>query len=298
MRMSSLLIPSNGESAVASGAVAQELRPPLVRIRPPSRWTSLGLGEIIEFRDLLGSLTIRDIKLRYKQTLLGVAWVILQPLLAAGIFTFVFGLIAKLPSDGVPYFLFSFAGMLGWNLFGNILTRAGTCLVTNANLISKIFFPRLVLPLSCIGSSLLDFAVSCVMMALLMVCYRVMPGRAILLLPLWLLVLSAAGLGIGLWATALSVSYRDVQYVLPVFVQCLLLSSPIPYGASAVPKKLLAFYYLNPLSATLEACRWSLLGTAPPPLKWLIYSTAVSFAMLIFALVAFKRMERKFADVI
>jgi lipopolysaccharide transport system permease protein len=283
---------------ITSAIIVDDERVPLVRIRPPSRWTSLGLREIAEFRDLLGSLTIRDIKLRYKQTLLGIAWVVLQPLLAAGIFTFVFGLIAKLPSDGVPYFLFSFAGMLGWNLFSNILTRAGTCLVTNANLISKIFFPRLVLPLSCLGSSLVDFAVSCGMMVLLMLCYRVAPGRAILLLPLWLLLLSAAGLGIGLLATALSVSYRDVQYVLPVFVQCLLMASPIPYGASAVPKKLLAFYYLNPLSAPLEACRWSLLGTTPPPIKWIIYSATFSLAILIISLVAFKRMERKFADVI
>lgn len=295
MRISTTLISPDD---VQAEPIAQPQRVPLVRIRPPTWWTSLGVQEILQFRDLLVSLAARDIKLRYKQTLLGVAWVVLQPLLAAGIFTFVFGLIAKLPSDGVPYFLFSFAGMLGWNLFSNILTRAGTCLVINANLISKIFFPRLILPLSCLGSSIVDFAVSCGMMALLMLCYRVAPGRAIFLLPLWLLLLSAAALGIGLWTAALSVSYRDVQYVLPVFVQCLLLSSPIPYGASAVPKKLLMFYYLNPLSAPLEACRWSLLGTAPPPLKWLIYSATLSVAFLIFALLAFKRMERKFADVI
>jgi lipopolysaccharide transport system permease protein len=298
MSAGSVLIPSSEQSAVESAPIALVSRAPLVRIRPPSRWTSLGLDEIWQFRDLLASLAMRDIKLRYKQTFLGVAWVVLQPLLAAGIFTFVFGLIAKLPSDGVPYFLFSFAGMLGWNLFSNILTRAGTCLVINANLISKVFFPRLVLPFSCLGSSLVDFVVSCGMMALLMLCYRVAPGRAILLLPLWLLLLSAAGLGVGLWTTALSVSYRDVQYVLPVLVQCLLLSSPIPYGASAVPKKLLTFYYLNPLSAPLEACRWSLLGTAPPPMKWIVYSASLSVAFLAFSLVAFKRMERKFADVI
>lgn len=298
MRMSGVLIPSNGESAVTPAPIAERARVPLVRIRPPSRWTSLGMGEFVQFRDLLGSLAMRDIKLRYKQTLLGVAWVVLQPLLAAGIFTFVFGLIAKLPSDGVPYFLFSFAGMLGWNLFSNILTRAGACLVTNANLISKVFFPRLVLPFSCLGSSLVDFAVSAGMMVVLMLCYRVAPGRAMFLLPVWLLLFIAAGLGIGLWTAALSVSYRDVQYVLPVFVQCLLLSSPIPYGASAVPKKLLKFYYLNPLSAPLEACRWSLVGTAPPPMKWLIYSSVFAMGMLIFALAAFKRMERKFADVI
>jgi lipopolysaccharide transport system permease protein len=299
MRISGTFISSSDDPAVVlPPLVSQNHRAPLVRIRPPSRWTSLGIQEVFQFRDLLGSLALRDIKLRYKQTLLGVVWVVLQPLLAAGIFTFVFGLIAKLPSDGVPYFLFSFAGMLGWNLFSNVLTRAGGCMVTNANLISKVFFPRLVLPLSCLGSSFVDFAVSTGMMALLMLCYRVAPTSAIFLLPVWLLLLVATGLGIGLWTAALSVSYRDVQYVLPVFVQCLLLSSPIPYGASAVPKKLLKFYYLNPLSAPLEACRWSLLGTAPPPMKWLIYSAAFSVAVLIFALITFKKMERHFADVI
>jgi lipopolysaccharide transport system permease protein len=299
MRISSLFIsPNNGAAPAEASPISQNQRVPLARIRPPSRWTSLGLHEIVEFRDLLGSLAMRDIKLRYKQTLLGVAWVILQPVLAAGIFTFVFGLIAKLPSDGVPYFLFSFAGLLGWNLFSNILTRASGCLVTNANLISKVFFPRLVLPFSCLGSSFVDFGVSVGMMALLMLGYRFAPGAAIFLLPVWLLLLAAAGLGLGLWTAALSVSYRDVQYVLPVIVQCLLLASPIPYGASAVPKKLLTFYYLNPLTAPLEACRWSLLGTAPPPMKWLIYSGTLSVGLLVFSLVAFKRMERKFADVI
>ena len=298
MRMSSVLDSSETELIATPALPAQNERPPLVRIRPPSRWTSLGLGEIIEFRDLLGSLTVRDVKLRYKQTFLGVTWVVLQPLMAAGIFTFVFGLVAKLPSDGVPYFLFSFAGMLGWNLFSNIVTRAGTCLVTNSNLISKIFFPRLVLPLSCLGSSLVDFAVSCGMMALLMLCYRTPPTHALLLLPVWLLIFIAGGLGMGLWATALSVSYRDVQYVLPVFIQFFLMASPIPYGASAVPRKLLKIYYLNPLSAPLEACRWSLLGTAPPPLKWLIYSIVVCISLLVFSIIAFKRMERRFADVI
>jgi lipopolysaccharide transport system permease protein len=136
------------------------------------------------------------------------------------------------------------------------------------------------------------------MMVVLMLIYRVTPGIAICFLPIWLLLFTALGLGMGLWTAALSVSYRDVQYVLPVFVQCLLMASPIPYGASAVPKKLLMIYYLNPLSAPLEACRWSLLGTAPPPVKWLIYSAVVSIAMLVFSLYAFKRMERRFADVI
>ena len=282
-------LPSRHESAP---------RRPLVSLRPPTRWAALRLGEVLEFRDLLLALAGRDIKLRYKQTLLGVIWVVLQPLLAAGIFTFVFSLVAKLPSDGVPYFLFSFAGLLGWNLFNNILTRSSACLVGNANLISKIFFPRLVLPVATLGSSLVDFAVALAMMLVLLAAYRWAPPVALLTLPIWLVLLMALALGVGLWTAALSVSYRDVQYILPVFTQVLLYASPVPYGASAVPKRLLAYYYLNPLSAPLEAVRWSLLGTAPPPLKWLAYSAAVAALLLLVGLIIFKRMERKFADVI
>ena len=253
---------------------------------------------MLEFRDLLLALAARDVKLRYKQTLLGVAWVVLQPLLAAGIFTFVFSLVAKLPSDGVPYFLFSFAGLLGWNLFNNILTRSSASLVGNANLISKIFFPRLVLPVASLGSAAVDFAVALGMMVVLLVAYRWAPPVAVVLLPVWLVLLAALALGVGLWTAALSVSYRDVQYILPVVTQVLLYASPVPYGASAVPKRLLGIYYLNPLSAPLEAVRWSLLGTAPPPLLWLMYSTAAAAGLLFAGLVVFKRMERKFADVI
>jgi lipopolysaccharide transport system permease protein len=273
-------------------------RKPLVTLRPPTRWAALRLGELFEFRDLLLTLAQRDVKLRYKQTLLGVAWVVLQPLLAAGIFTFVFSLVAKLPSDGVPYFLFSFAGLLGWNLFNNTLTRTSACLVNNANLISKIFFPRLVLPVATMGSALVDFAVAAGMMGVLLIAYRWTPPPALLLLPVWLAILAAIALGFGLWTAALSVSYRDVQYILPVVTQILLYASPVPYGASAVPKRLLAVYYLNPLSAPLEAVRWSLLGTAPPPIKWLAYAAVLAAAVLAAGLVAFKRMERKFADVI
>ncbi len=273
-------------------------RRPLVTLRPPGRWAALRLGDVLEFRDLLLALAGRDVKLRYKQTLLGVAWVVLQPLLAAGIFTFVFSLVAKLPSDGVPYFLFSFAGLLGWNLFNNVLVRTSACLVVNAHLISKVFFPRLILPLSSIGSALVDLLVGLGMMVVLLAFYRCRPTPAIMLLPLWLLTLSALALGVGLWTAALSVRYRDVQYVLPVLTQVLLYASPVPYGASAVPKRLLSIYYLNPLSAPLEATRWALLGTASPPAHWLVYSAVVAALLLMVGLVVFKRMERSFADVI
>jgi lipopolysaccharide transport system permease protein len=281
-----------------SAPAAQTARTPLVRLRPPSRWAALRLGEIVEYRDLLRALAVRDIKLRYKQTLLGVAWVVLQPLLAAGIFTFVFSLVAKLPSDGVPYFLFSYAGLLGWNLFNNVLTRSSTSLLSNGHLISKVFFPRLILPLSSIGSAAVDFAVAAGMMVVLLIAYRWAPPAGLILLPLWLLLLVAMGMGLGMWAGALSVSFRDVQYIIPVLVQCLLYASPVPYGASAVPETLRTVYYLNPLTAPLEMCRWSLLGTPPPAVGWLLYSTAVAAGIFVMGAVVFKRMERRFADVI
>lgn len=271
---------------------------PVITLRRPGRWSALQLGELLNFRDLLLTLAQRDIKLRYKQTLLGIAWVVLQPLLAAGIFTFVFSLVAKLPSDGVPYFLFSFAGLLGWNLFNNVLTRSSTSLLNNAHLISKVYFPRLILPVSSIGSALVDFTVGLGMMALLLAAYRWMPPLEIMLLPLWLVLMMALAFGVGVWTAALSVSYRDVQYVLPVLTQVLLYASPVPYGASAVPKRLLGFYYLNPLTSPLEAVRWSLLGTARPPLGWLLYSATTAIVLLLFGLIAFKRMEQQFADVI
>jgi len=271
---------------------------PHFTIEPTSGWAAVNLRELWQFRDLLFSLASRDLKLRYKQTALGVIWVVLQPLLAAGVFSFVFGKVAKLPSDGIPYFLFSYAGLLGWNLFNNILTRSSVCLVGNSQLISKIFFPRLVLPLSTVPSALIDFVVALAMMAVLMVLYHVHPTPALVLLPLWMGVTILLSLGIGLITAALTVTYRDVQYIMPVVLQILLYASPIAYALSAVPPKLQRIYLLNPLTGPLEAFRWSLLPTPAPLLYPLLYSAAVSVAVFLVGAYSFKRMERKFADVI
>jgi lipopolysaccharide transport system permease protein len=256
------------------------------------------LRELWQFRDLLFSLAGRDVKLRYKQTALGVIWVVLQPLMAAGVFSFVFGKVAKLPSDGLPYFLFSYAGLLGWNLFSSTVSKCSGCLIGNSQLISKVFFPRLVLPLSIVPSALIDFAVALCMMVVLMAIYRVPPTLAILALPLWMGVLILLSLGIGLCTSALSVSYRDVQYILPVFLQILLYASPIAYALSAVPSNLRIFFLINPLSGPLEAFRWSLLHTAEPPLASLFYAIVASVVIFFVGAYSFKRMERKFADVI
>ncbi len=272
-------------------------RPHLI-IQPGRGWRAVNTRELWQFRDLLSSLANRDLKLRYKQTALGIIWVVLQPLMAAGIFSFVFGSVAKLPSDGLPYFLFSYAGLLGWNVFNNTATKVGASLTGNAQLISKVYFPRLILPLSAVPSVLVDFAVAAVMMAVAMAFYHVVPTAAVLLLPVWAALLLLLSLGLGLVATSLAVSYRDVAYILPVFLQILLYASPIAYALSAVPARARMVYDLNPLSAPLEAFRASLLGTPMPGAGSLAYSAVVSILLFLAGVYAFKRMERKFADVI
>jgi lipopolysaccharide transport system permease protein len=273
-------------------------RKPHLTLRAGSGWSPLRLSELWEFRELLGSLAFRDIRLRYRQTALGVIWVVLQPLLAAGIFSFVFGKVAKLPSDGLPYFVFSYAGLLAWNAFSGTLTKASACLVGNSNLVSKIYFPRLILPLSIVPSTLIDFGVALVLMVVLIGLYHVHVGIALLLMPVWLLLVLLLALGAGLFAAALMVSYRDVQFILPVVVQLLLYGTPIPYAISAVPPQWRTAVLLNPLSELIEAFRWSMIGAGQVSWNWLAYSAVVSVLVFCFGAVSFKNMERKFADVI
>ena len=273
---------------------------PELVIKPSSGWAAVNLREVWQFRDLLFTLAGRDLKLRYKQTALGVVWVVFQPLMAAGVFTVVFGKVAKLPSDGVPYFLFSFVGQLGWNLFSNTVTKASGCLVGNSQLISKVFFPRLVLPLSTLPSTLVDFAVAAAMMVVLMFAFHWGPGVIpLLLLPLWMAILIAMSVGIGLVTSALTVSYRDVQYILPVFLQIAMYASPVAYAVSAIHDPWVKiFYTMNPLTPVLEGFRWSLLNTAPPTWPLVGYSAAIAVILLIAGAFSFKRMERRFADVV
>jgi lipopolysaccharide transport system permease protein len=274
------------------------VRAPLLKIRPTTSWAAIDFREVWNFRDLAFALAGRDLKLRYKQTVLGVVWVVLQPLLAAGVFTFVFGKVAKMPSDGLPYFLFSYAGLLGWNLFFNTVTKTSACLVGNSHLISKVFFPRLVLPLSTVPSTLVDFAVAAAMMAVLMAIYHVAPGPGLMLLPVWMALLLLLSLGIGLVTAALAVSYRDVTYILPVVLQLLMYGSPIAYAASVVPARLRTYYNLNPLAPLLEGFRWSLLRRGELSPRFLALATITSILLFVAGLYSFKRMEKKFADVI
>ncbi|HZT44228.1 MAG TPA: ABC transporter permease [Chthonomonadaceae bacterium] len=272
-------------------------KPHLV-IRPSKGWQALNLRELWRFRDLFFSLAERDVKLRYRQTALGVIWVVIQPLIAAGIFSFVFGRVARLPSDGVPYLVFSYAGLLGWNAFQNTVTKASASLVQNQALISKTFFPRILLPLSLLCSTLIDFGVALIMMGVLMAVYGIAPTAGLLLLPVWLLLILMLAAGIGLYASAVAVTYRDVLHVVPVAMQMLLYASPIAYSVTAVPARWHALYMLNPLSGLLEGFRWSLLGRGPLPLGSLAYAAVVSLGVLLAGAIVFQKMERRFADVV
>jgi lipopolysaccharide transport system permease protein len=275
-----------------------------LKIVPPSGWAALNLRDVWQFRDLLMALAGRDVKLRYKQTSLGVIWVILQPLMGAAIFAFVFDFVAQLPTDGIPALLFTYTGLMAWNLFGSTLSKSSNCLIGNSQLISKIFFPRLVLPFSIIPSVLIDFGVAAAMLVVLMFIYHFPPHLGAFLLPLWLLMLLMMSLGVGLIAAALTVSYRDVAYVLPVFTQFLMYASPIAYSLKSalkhIPTRYQYLYFLNPLVAPLEAFRVSLLGGPWPAMlsMGLIYSALMAVAMLLIGGYSFKKMERKFADVI
>jgi lipopolysaccharide transport system permease protein len=272
--------------------------PPVLVLRPGSA-RSLGIvADLWAFRDLLWSLADRDLRLRYRQTVLGVAWVVLQPVLGALILTFVFGVVAGLESDGAPYYLFTFASLAGWALFAGVLTRSSGSLVQNSPLIGKVWFPRVVLPASTIPAALLDLAVGLVVLALLMLWSGVAPGAAVLLLPLWVLGLAILALGLGLVGAALMVSYRDVQHVLPVAVQLLLYASPVAYAVSNVPEGYRTLFYMNPLAPLLEGLRASLLGTPMPPAWATAWAAGVAVAAFVVGAIVFTRLERRFADVI
>lgn len=272
---------------------------PLRRIRSDTSRTPLDFAELWRYRDLWLTLALRDIKLRYRQTALGVAWVILLPLLASGILTLVFGVVAGLPSDGSPYFLFVFAGFLGWTAFQNTLQRCSISLVGNTALVTKVYFPRIMLPASSVLASLLDFAVGTTLFLLVLLVRGERPSPLLLLAaPLILLLLQMLALGIGLFAAALTVRYRDVQYVLPFMVQLLLYASPVAYGVAAVPERIRRVYLLNPVAPLLDALRTSLLGHGEIHWKAVGLSAALSVVLLVTGTLFFLRQDRQYADVI
>lgn len=259
----------------------------------------LELSELAQFKDLLMELARRDIKLRYRQTALGIGWVLLQPLLAAGMLMFAFGVVAGLKPQGTSSFLFTYAGLLVWNAFAWTLSKASLSMVGNAYLVSKVYFPRLILPLSGTLSTLLDFTVSLSMLVLGLAVLRIWPGWPLLLLPVWILLVLFLALGAGLIAAALTVQYRDIQHILPILIPFLLYASPVAYEVAHIPAQYQsAFYLINPLAGLIGGFRWSTLGRAMPPVPYLMWSTAVSVALFLIGAAVFRRTERRFADVI
>lgn len=272
--------------------------PPSVVIRPPSRWRAVPLRELWRYRDLLLVLARREVTLRYRQTALGVVWVLMQPLAAAAIFTAVFSRVANLRTDGVPYFLFAYAGFLAWNAFQGTLTRAAASLVQNSQLVSKVYFPRLVLPLSTVMLTLLDFLVGLLLFAVVAPMRGVTLRIEMLLVPFWLAIVILLAIGIGMYLAALMVRFRDVQHALPVIMQFALYASPVGYALSAVPAGMRRWFLLNPMTGLLEGFRWSLVGGPTPDAGRTLYALVFTAVSLVLGAIAFRRMEREFADVI
>lgn len=281
---------------MTDGGAAEQRQHVVLRPRPPLSWQDI--VDVWAFRGLLRRLALRDITLRYRQTALGIVWVGFQPLLGAVIFAVIFGRVAKLPSGGVPYFLFAFVGMMGWTLFSATLTKINGSLVGNAALISRVYFPRLVLPLSTLASSLIDFGITLLLLVVLMIGYSTSVGAAVVLvLPAAVLLLCLA-LGAGLIAASLTVRFRDVAYVLPILIQFLLYASPVAYGLDAVPESLRPYFIANPVTAPLELLRHAILGTPAPGATALTYSALMAAVLLVAGYATFKFQERQFADVI
>jgi len=286
------------ESGSAAGQGAPNIAIPVIVIEPSRGWVSLKLRELWQYRELLFFLTWRDVKVRYAQAALGVAWAVLQPLLTMVIFSVIFGQLAKLPSDGIPYPIFSYAALLPWQLFAGALQRAGTSLVGNANLLTKVYFPRLIIPLSAVAAGLVDFAISFVVLLGLMLYYGVTPTWNVLWLPVFVLLALLTALAVGLWLSALNVQYRDVQHAIPFLIQAWMYASPVAYSAGLIPTGPWRIVYgLNPLAGVIQGFRWALLGASPPD-ELMAASVVMVLVLLTTGLFYFRRMERTFADVV
>jgi lipopolysaccharide transport system permease protein len=278
--------------------VRVSLEVPVTVIEPSKGWVSLRLGALWRFRELLYFLIWRDVKVRYKQTLLGAAWAILQPLLTMIVFSIFFGKLARMPSDGVPYPLFAYVALVPWTFFANGLTLSSNSLVSNQTLLRKVYFPRLVIPVSAVASGLLDFAIAFVVLLGLAARYGVTPTANMLWLPVLVLLALVTALGVGLWFAALNVLYRDIQYIVPFLVQVWLYATPIVYPSSLVPERWRTLYAINPMVGVVEGFRWTLLGTGAAPGPMILVSATAALATLIGGLFFFRRMEKSFSDVV
>jgi lipopolysaccharide transport system permease protein len=289
MKITTSLILDGGSPPAAAATVV---------IKPSRSLFNLELATVWEFRELLYFLVWRDVKVRYKQTIIGAAWAILQPLMTMAIFTVIFGNFANMPSDGLPYSIFSFAALLPWNYFSQAVSRCGVSLVGEASLIMKVYFPRLIIPLASVMAPLIDFFVSFLVLLVMIGWYGIAPGWNILYLPVFLLLALMTALAVGLWLAPLNVRYRDVGHTIPFLTQFWLYASPVAYPVSLVPEKWRLLYSLNPMVGVIEGFRWAVLGNQSPDFGVITVSTVVVVALLLGGVVFFKRMERTLADVV
>ena len=279
----------NGRSA--------NFKSPVKIIRPLDGWLPIDLKELWEYRELVYTFAMRDIKVRYKQTALGAAWAVIQPFMMMVVFTIFFGKLAKIPSEDIPYPLFSYAALLPWTLFSEGITRSTNSMITNANIMTKVYFPRLAMPISGILSPLIDFMIAFIILIAMMLYYGFVPTINIVWLPVFILLALMTSLGVGLWLSAFNVQYRDFQYTLPFLIQLWLFASPVVYPSSLLPRPYQWLYGLNPLAGVIEGFRWALLGTNPPS-TMIAFSFVIVMVILILGAYYFKRMEKTYADVV
>ena len=284
----------NPESVIAS----PQLRTPRLRIAPSRGWVSLKLRELWEYRELLYFLVWRDIKVRYKQTALGASWAIIQPFMTMVVFSLFFGHLARMPSDGLPYPIFTFAALVPWAFFANGLNQSSNSLVGSSNLITKVYFPRLIVPLASVFSGIVDFLVAFGVLLGMMLYYGLVPTLNILWLPLYVLLALVTSLGVGLWLSALNVEYRDVRYIIPFITQFWLFATPIAYPSSLLHEPWRTIYGLNPMVGVVEGFRWGLLRTSAAPGPIIIASSAAALLILVTGVFYFRRMEKTFADTV
>jgi lipopolysaccharide transport system permease protein len=271
---------------------------PHVHIEPSKGWVPLKLRELWEYRELLYFLIWRDVKVRYKQTVLGAAWAIIQPFFTMVVFSLFFGKLAKVPSDGIPYPIFSYAALVPWTFFANGLSQASTGMVSHANLIKKVYFPRLAIPIARVLAGTVDFVLAFVMLLGMMLAYGIVPTVNVLWLPLFLLLALITSLGTALWLTAMNVQFRDVGYTVPFITQFWMFATPIAYPSSLLPEPWRTLYGINPMAGVVEGFRWALLGTDTAPGPILVVSSLAALALLIGGAFYFRRMEKTFADVV
>lgn len=281
-------------SSVKPSAITK--KPDLIIIEPSKGWVPLRLRELWEYRELLYFLVWRDIKVRYKQTLLGVAWAIIQPFFTMVVFSIFFGELGKMPSDGIPYPIFVYCGLLPWQLFAYALGQSSASLVTNQNLVTKVYFPRIMLPVSSVMAGLVDFAAAFIVLIVMMFYFNIRPTLAIMVLPILLLFTVITALSIGIWLSAINVKYRDVTYTIPFLTQFWLFLTPIAYSSSIVPEQWRLAYGVNPMAGVVDGFRWALLGSESPPSSLLWISLIVVLVLFVSGLYYFRRVERSFAD--